>query len=249
MAADSQPSPEQPDSTALAPIAGPDAVSAERARAWLDQVRAVRAAVRQARPGFWFPLLVFGLAVATSAPLYVSPSPPANGGVGVVTEFFPGGMFTADPARVAVYWLVALPIALLLTAVYYGLRARRRGVAVALDSFILASLGMFAVLVLGSLTGLLFYTGDLAIRGLLPLFVVAAALIALAATQRSAAQLTFSLAFLALCVVANLYDLENIVYRLIGGQPGSEWNAIIAGAALLLGAAGFGVAALVGRRR
>jgi hypothetical protein len=217
----------------------------DQAKDWLARVREVRVAVRRARPGYWFPLLVFGAIVLVSTPLYVQ-NPIPGSQAGSMPAYFPAGDLTDNPARVAVFWVVALPLGFLLVTLYYGMRARRRGVEVSLNAFLLVGLSVFGLLVLASLAGATFLIGDLAIRGLLPLFVIGFALLVLSFAQRSVGQVVFAAVFLGLCLVANLYDMENVVNRILGSGYGPSANVVITGIVLLLGAIGFGTAALIG---
>ena len=87
--------------------------------------------------------------------------------------------------------------------------------------------------------------GNLAIRGLLPLTTIALGLFALAWLERSVGLLVFTVLFLGLTITANLYNLENLLFRLgvdfsdyrIGGMV----NLWVSGAMLLLGGAFFGL--------
>lgn len=91
--------------------------------------------------------------------------------------------------------------------------------------------------------------GNLVIRGLTPLITLAIGLFVLARCERSWPLATFAVAFLALALLANLYNMENVVYRLGLGSHGSQVNIIIVGAVLLLAGAGFGLAGLARCRR
>lgn len=91
--------------------------------------------------------------------------------------------------------------------------------------------------------------GNLVIRGLTPLITIAIGLFVLARSERSWPLATFAAAFLALALVASLYDMENVAYRLGLGSPGFQTNVIVAGVTLLLGGLGFGLTGLVSKRR
>jgi hypothetical protein len=236
---------QDPEVSTKSPGRSGDGPESAQAKDWLARVREVRVAVRQARPGYWFPLLVFGLIVLVSTPLYVQNPIPGSHDRSM-PAFFPTGFLSDSPTRAAVFWVVALPVGFLLVTLYYGMRARRHGVEVSLNAFLLVGLAVFGLLVLASLAGATFFLGDLAIRGLLPLFVIAFALLVLAFAQRSIGQVGFALAFVALCLVANLYDMENVVNRMLGSGYGPSANVVITSVALLLGAIGFGTTALIG---
>ena len=238
-----------------------------QAKAWIDDVSELRSRTRRARRGLWFPLILFGLVILASTPLYVNPtitptaafltpdvpSSPStftgNGGDSGLLGFSPGGMFSFSPLMVTVFWLVAGPLGYVLTAGFYLLQARRRGVATSIRAYVLTGLGLFALLVAIS-TPLIPVPvhGNLLVRGLTPLLAVALGLFVLARVERSWALLAFAVPFLALCVTANLYDMENVVYRLGLSSAGPEVNVIVVGSVLLLAGVGFGLAAVRQRR-
>ena len=238
-----------------------------QAKAWIDDVSELRSRTRRARRGLWFPLILFGLVILASTPLYVNPtitptaafltpdvpSSPStftgNGGDSGLLGFSPGGMFSFSPLMVTVFWLVAGPLGYVLTAGFYWLQARRRGVATSIRAYVLTGLGLFALLVAIS-TPLIPVPvhGNLLVRGLTPLLAVALGLFVLARVERSWPLLAFAVPFLALCVTANLYDMENVVYRLGLSSAGPEVNVIVVGSVLLLAGVGFGAAAVRQRR-
>lgn len=239
-----------------------------QAKAWIDDVSELQSRTRRARRGLWFPLVLFGLVILASTPLYVNPtitptpafltpdvpSSPStftgNGGDSGLLGFSPGGMFSFSPLMVTVFWLVAGPMGYVLTAGFYWLQARRRGVATSIRAYVLTGLGLFVLLVAIS-TPLIPVPvhGNLLVRGLTPLLAVALGLFVLARVERSWALLAFAVPFLALCVTANLYDMENVVYRLGLGPAGPEVNVIVVGSVLLLAGVVFGLAAGRQRRR
>lgn len=227
-----------------------------QARAWVEQVRSLRRRARLARRGSWFPLVLFGLVTLGSTPLYLPPGAQPGPGtssqqIGVVHTlgWFPGGLLTGSPTNLAIFWLVAGPLAYLATAAFYWVMARRRGVATSPWSYVATGLGLFALLVVTTTVGV-FPFGDLVIRGLTPLLAVAIGLFVLARAERSWALFGFSAAFFALVVLANLYDMENAAYRLGLGTSGPQVNVVVVGAVLVLAGVGFALAlALAGRRQ
>jgi len=91
--------------------------------------------------------------------------------------------------------------------------------------------------------------GDLLARGTFPLVLIGLGLCVLAWAERSVALTIIAAAYLALSLVASLYDIENILYRLgwdispaISGLPNVALPALV----LLLSGAG---AWVVQRRR
>jgi hypothetical protein len=89
--------------------------------------------------------------------------------------------------------------------------------------------------------------GDLFIRGLTPLLAVGAGFMVLAAVERSVALAIFSAGFLALGLVVNLYDVENLFSRIGVSVPVPAIGLIIPGALLLLAALGSWMPWKVGR--
>jgi len=236
-----------------------------QAKAWIDDVLVLQNRTRRARRGMWFPLVIFGLVILASTPLYMHfngdtpplpallapdvpapTAPPATeiaiGGSSGLLHFFTGGMFAFSPLKITVFWLVAGPMAYLVTAGFYWLHARRRGVATSSRAYVLTGLGLFALLVATSTPLIpIPVPGDLIVRGLTPLLAVALGLFVLARIERSWALLAFAVPFLALTVVANLYDMENVAYRLGFGSAGPEVNVIVVGSVLLIAGAVFGL--------
>lgn len=227
------------------------------ARAWLDDVGQLRASTRRVRHDYWFPVLLFGLLVLGAAPLYVTPNMTSGGYIAHYPNYLPGGYFLANPTAIALYWLIGIPVAYLLMAGFYWLRARRRGIATSSRSFVLVGIGLLALLVLNvpQETGKISFgiavwlPGDLTVRCLLPLIVVALAFFVLARAERSIGLLLFAASFLALVIVANLYDLENLTYRMGWGAGGPEVNVLVVGGFLTLGGLGFAMWALLKRRQ
>lgn len=153
-------------------------------------------------------------------------------------------MGTSDPAGLALYWLVGGAVAMLISALLYRWRGVRSGVVGPVAGHALAGLCVLLVLVLVALALGGMPLGDLGVRGMLPLFAVAASVAALAWLERSWALVAFATAVTALVVVANLYDLENPADRVGFEVDRPVFNVVVVGAVLVLGAAGF---ALLGR--
>ncbi|HUZ22087.1 MAG TPA: hypothetical protein VMU75_16125 [Acidimicrobiales bacterium] len=276
-----------------------------QARQWIGEVEYLQRRTRIARQGFWLALIVLGIVILVSTPLYFQPSqqrvlglpatvvfkprpasmplPPAEAGKaaseidgrryetptcvathGVVytpcngvfqrssADYFPGGTSTWSPSAIALYWLIALPIAYLLIGWSYRRRRAKRGVATSPVAFVLAGLALLALLVITSpsITHLLRlpaqvawlgFPGDLNIRGLTPLLTVGAGLFVLSYSERSRALALFAGAFFALALLVSLYDLENLAVRL-GMDVGPEVGVFVLGAFTALGGLGFGLA-------
>jgi hypothetical protein len=91
--------------------------------------------------------------------------------------------------------------------------------------------------------------GDLLIRGTFPLVLIGVGLCVLAWAERSIGLTVIAAGYLALSLVASLYNIENIFYRLgwnISAQASGLPNVVLPALVLLLSGAG---AAVVQRRR
>jgi hypothetical protein len=223
----------------------------ERSQAaeWLVTAEIAERRTRNARRASWVALAVFGVITLGAIPFYrlpdvsAGPSQVTSGSFGFLT-WYVGGFFLRDPGAAALYWLIALPCGYIATAAVYRYRARRRGVG---DSpWVYAAIGLllFALLLLGAELSRL-RPGDLFIRGLTPLLAVGAGLVVLAVAERSRALACFAVAFLGLAALVNLYDIENLFFRVGVSVPSPAIGLIVPGATLLVASLGFWVA---GRR-
>jgi hypothetical protein len=91
--------------------------------------------------------------------------------------------------------------------------------------------------------------GDLLIRGTFPLVLIGIGLCVLAWAERSIALTVIAAGYLALSLVASLYDIQNVLYRLgwtLSPQAGLLPNVVLPALVLLLSGAG---ARVVQRRR
>lgn len=156
---------------------------------------------------------------------FVSPQCRIVGGVVYVpcsgSNFGSVGGATYSSRTVALYWLIALTSAFLLIGGWYRRQARRRGVATSPALFIASTFGLVALLILTTPalfghrvipTPLGFADGE--IRGVLPIVAIAIGLIVLGRRERSASLVAFAIGFLGLAALVDLYDLQNMVYRI-----------------------------------
>ena len=233
----------------------------------LDDIRRLRATARRDRQAWPFALVVLGLVVILAAPFYVARTPGAGPTVVVLTSDTLGPLAEIGPPFAAlglwagVYWIVALVAAGLLIAVHYRRTAARRGIAGPL--WPVAATGIVLLVLLVALTPRILNllspsptsslsTGaglpaaeTLWLRGLTPLLVVALIVVVLAWTERSIWLAAVAAGYLALALVANLYDLSNLGYR-AGWPPAGRFdllpNLLLPGLVLLV--AGAAAAAL-----
>lgn len=108
-----------------------------------------------ARPGHWFPLLLFGGLAALSLPLSALASPPLPTGIWEFTITYPtvtqamylGGGAPARPFPFPLgwYWVGVLVVGLLVTAAWYRWRDRRGGGRTPLGGYLVSGLALAAV--------------------------------------------------------------------------------------------------------
>ncbi|WP_405016064.1 hypothetical protein OHV05_02355 [Kitasatospora sp. NBC_00070] len=213
---------------------------------------------------YWFVLVLFGVLLAASLPLYRLPGTrcgrAADAGCGVPVHATGGILGTAalaHPGRLAAFWAVALLLALWLTFRRYRRAGRLRRALPALLVMVLLGGAAVALTVtdwhgfhspnaaLGSAQLLIF-------NGATPLLVSAAALFLLAAAERSSWLLLFSLGYAALAYGLATYDAFHLLelVRLPVDETADRWGvrqclALAIPAGVLLG--GGAVAALAGR--
>ncbi|BFV60892.1 hypothetical protein KCMC57_up59960 [Kitasatospora sp. CMC57] len=213
---------------------------------------------------YWFVLVLFGVSLALSVPLYRLPGTRcgrAADGVCAVPTRATGGILgteaLARPGWLACYWAVALLLALWLMARRYRRAGRLRRALPALAVMVLLGGAAAALTVthwrgfrspsaaLGSAQLLIF-------NGATPLLVSAAALVLLAAAERSSWLLLFAFGYAALAYALATYDASHLLelVRLPVDGFADRWGvrqglapAIPAGLLLVAGA----VAALAGR--
>lgn len=196
--------------------------------AMLGEVRRLRRQAREARHGYWFPLLLFGVLTCASAPFYIQPVP-RTGTYVVSGPFLPafGGIGTPGWQRyLAYYWLSAIAVGLGLTWLWYRRRGRRAGVTTPSRGYLIASaaLVILALLpwLLSRLTGrglfLFVLPGDLVVRGTFPFVIIGLGFWVLARAERSWALLAIAAVYTGTALLASLYNVENLLFRL-GWNP------------------------------
>ena len=225
---------------------------------------AARAAkhTREARRGFWFPLVLFGIIVIGAAPWYgsrattgcfdavqVAPQVEVCHAHAPLFGFFPG----VNSAGATLYWLIAVVLGYAVTVAFYQWRRFRTGVAGRVLPYALAGAVLLALSVLATptvaqrwrLDPLAHLPGDLVLRGMTPLLVIALGLFVLAWLERSLPLTAFAVLFLIVALVSNLYDVENQTTSLGWTSP-QDWTMVpnlwLSGFTLLLGGLGFGLA-------
>jgi hypothetical protein len=231
---------------------GPDADAA----AMLSEVGRLRSEARAARHAYWFPLVLFGVLTCASVPFYVQPLPTAgwhipHAPVPVLSAL--GGIFATSGWRALLgyYWLVAIAVGLGLTWLWYRRHGRIAGVVTPSRGYLMTTA---AIVVLALLSWIAFpLPGDITIRGTFPLVIIGLGLWVLARAERSWALLAIAAIYTGTALLASLYDIENVLFRLGWTPSTSGWrfttlpNVLLP--ALVLLAAGAGALAMQRRRR
>jgi hypothetical protein len=199
----------------------------------LSDLARLRREARTARHAYWFPLVLFGLLTCASVPFYVSGVTQAAPGMAVMRASAPPTLLGGEqPGRTGIflgwYWAFALIAGYLLTYAWYRRHQRRVGLrtparAVTITGIVLAALAFLGPLLVADLsfpygpTGL--PVGDLWVRGTFAFLIAAAGLWMLAWAERSRALAVIALAYTGAALLASLYNVENVLYRL-GWNPG-----------------------------
>ncbi|HXT90821.1 MAG TPA: hypothetical protein VN714_16325 [Trebonia sp.] len=202
----------------------------------LDEMRALRRRTRTARHAYWFPLVLFGLLTCLSAPFYVQwgnlSQAGATAGGGVPFAMLGGFPAITTQRYLGYFWLVALLGGLLLTLLWYRWNARRVGLQTPARGYIVttAVLTVLAVVLppLSQVSWLRFlsllWPGDLVIRGTFPFVIIAVGLWVLAWAERSRALTVIAAVYTATALLAALYNVENVVFRLGWNPSGWQWR-------------------------
>jgi hypothetical protein len=220
-------------------------------------MKLLRRKTRQARHGYWFPLVLFGLLGCGCIPFYLWPGsgqlPGFLGGPAAASTLFLGGYGGPIVSRyLAYYWFAALCAGVLCTLLWYRWHARRAGVATPARGAVitLAALIFLVVLVplLAEVQGLYWLSvlmpGDMVIRGTFPFLVIAVGLGFLAWAERSLALTAIAVLFCGAALLSSLYDVENIVFGFGWNPSPSQWrltflpNVLLPALVLLLAGAG-----------
>jgi hypothetical protein len=226
----------------------------------LTDLSRLRRRTRAARHGYWFPLVLFGVLGCAAAPLYLASaaSVPARAGAYQPSNTGPillGGMpMGQDGFYIGWYWTVALIAGFLLTVLWYWRSARRAGVRTPSRGYVITGIVLTVLAVVlpplsRAVPGLFLVwapLGDAWIRGTLAFLIIAVGLWVLARAERSPALAVIALAYTTAALLASLYNVENLLFRL-GWNPASspfgwDWTVLpdILLPALILLACGLG---------
>ena len=214
--------------------------------ALLGEMKALRRRARAARHAYWFPLALFGVLIGASVPFYIqqdipgvyagqgAPSLPVLGGYpGIVAQRYLGYQW-----YLGYYWLAALLVGLLATLLWYRWNARRVGLATPARGYVVTvAVLTFLALAVPPLSQVrsphwlswlqhlqVLLPGDLTIRGTFPLVIIAAGLWVLTWAERSPALAVVVAVYTGTAVLASLYNVENVLFRLGWNPSPSEWS-------------------------
>src|ERR1700760_2160022 len=223
----------------------------------LGEMRALRRQARAARHAYWFPLVLFGCLTCASLPFYVErPTPAGVAGPGSRLPVLGGSAGFPAQRYLGYYWLAALLGGLLLTLLWYRWNARRVGLQTPARGYVVTVAvltGLALVLPLLSPPLPVFWPGDLIVRGTFPFVIIAPGLWALAWAERSRALAVIAAIYTGAALLASLYNVENLLFRLGWNPAPNHWdltslpNVLLP--ALVLLAAGAGAFAVQQRHR
>lgn len=230
-----------------------------RAEQILDSLQEISRETRHVRHSYWFPLMLFGAVILGALPFYyysLGNYGGRPGPVSVIDRFGFGAGDANHPWGAALFWLISVPLAYVLVAVFYKVRANRTGVQGRVWPFVVTGLVLFAML-LASAPGvvvllhaprwLVSWQGQihqLYSRGLTPIIVISIALFVLARLERSWGLFWIAMAFFPIAILANLYNIENAFQRVNWIVPGWAANLAVPGGFLVF----FGAVSLIGQK-
>lgn len=235
----------------------------------LQEMRVLRRRTRAARHAYWFPLVLFGVLTCASVPFYLHQGVPSGqaGQPGLQLPVLGGHPGFLVQHHLGYYWLAALLSGLLLTLLWYRWNARRVGLQTPARGYVI-TVAVLTVLALAvpplsqlrsphQLSWLqhlqVLWPGDLVVRGTFPFVIIAAGLWALAWAERSRALAGIAVIYTGTALLASLYDIENLLFRLGWNPAPGQWdltslpNVLLP--ALVLLAAGAGAFAAQRRHR
>jgi hypothetical protein len=226
----------------------------------LSDLSRLRRRTRVARHGYWFPLVLFGVLGCAAAPLYLAAaaSVPAGPGSYQTSNTGPlllGGMSIGrNDFYIGWYWTIALVAGYLLTVLWYWRSARRAGVRTPARGYVITGVVLTVLAVVlpplsRAVPGLFLVWGPLGdawIRGTLAFLIIAVGLWVLVRAERSPGLAVIALTYTAAALLASLYNVENLLFRM-GWNPGTsrfgwDWTVLpdILLPALVLLASGIG---------
>lgn len=207
-----------------AQLAG-DADPASAARL-LGEMRALGRQTSSDRRAYWLPLLLFGILIAASLPMYrlaVTPHGSLASGPITALPLLGTGYFHiyVGGGWLGLYWFLGIQAGIAATVLWYRWRGLRTGLRTPTRALLVAGLVVMELALLISLFGQqlgLVSFGELFSRGTFPLLIFAVPLAVLAWMERSVVLAVIVAAYASLALLACLYDVENVLFRL-GWHP------------------------------
>lgn len=163
-------------------------VEAARRRMWAD------------RPSPAVPLLLLAAVVT-------------GGIVMTLLQADPYGMYLGDSPRL-VYWVVASMVAYALMVLIARHQGYRTGIWVDRGALVKAGVVALVITAAAALDESVFLPGDLMVRGNLPLLALTVGVLVWAYLERRPGLWVLAVLLVPLSLLANLYDMENVLYRL-----------------------------------
>ena len=210
----------------------------------LSDLSRLRRRTRVARHGYWFPLVLFGVLGCAAAPLYLASAANIPTGSGTYQPGNTGPMLLGGAPigrnnfYIGWYWTIALMAGYLLTVLWYWRSARQAGVRTPSRGYVITGIVLTVLAVAlpplsRAVPGLLTLWapfGDVWIRGTLAFLIIAAGLWVLVRAERSPALAVIALAYTGAALLASLYNVENLLFRL-GWNPaasrfGWDWTVL-----------------------
>ncbi|HEY3902276.1 MAG TPA: hypothetical protein VGM14_00030 [Streptosporangiaceae bacterium] len=200
----------------------------------LKEMRLLRRNARSARHAYWFPLVLFSLLTFAAIPFYVMPT--FKGGIyasaGPSMPILGGAPGFAVQNYLGYYWLAALLGGLALTLWWYRRHARRTGLKTPSRGYLITVAALTGVALIIPLLAhfrpfrflYVAVPGDLVIRGTFPFLIIAIGLCVLAWAERSRALGLIALIYTGTALVASLYDVENVLFRLGWNPSPNQWQ-------------------------
>lgn len=227
----------------------------------LQTVGSLRHRVRTDRHNFWFPLVLFGFITLLSVPLYYGWPVHFNtyhcshlahgwmtcsGSVSYHPGYLTSGFMTNQLGNwLTLFWVTSLLLGYVATIWFYRHRASTVGLKIRIWPAVVVGLGLLVLALLmqthwRSIEPPFLASGDFWMRGTATLVILSIGIVTLAVLERSFVYIIYSQGFVALTLLASLYNVSNLVQweglgRFITGSTQAIPNVILPALYLLIG--------------